>query len=359
MLSVIRRHLNPATGIAFLALILAMTGGAFAATNGGSHPTLTASAAKAKSGSRGKTGARGPAGPAGKTGATGAAGAPGATGPAGPQGAKGETGTPGAPGTSGEVKIEPALASECLESGVGTKFSDALGNGVVCNGAEGFRGEKGEPGTNGTNGTNGVNGKSVVSKMFKGGNEPQSPVKEPCETAGGSEFEVEGSGKPTFACNGKGGSGGGEGLPKTLPAEKSETGTFVVTGQVPAGELNGPSTAISFPIPLAKAIGASAVTEGVHAVGAAGNKTTCPGSVEDPTAEPGNLCIYRGTIEEEPAETETLTISNGSIVPPGGKLLEDEGTGTTGAVVHARYEGPNAGTVAIQGSWAVTAPAEK
>ena len=94
MLSALRKrvHFGPATAIAFLALVFAITGGAFAATggNGGgsSHATLIASAAKAKS--KVKVGPRGPAGPAGKNGANGANGA---AGPQGPQGPKGENGT--------------------------------------------------------------------------------------------------------------------------------------------------------------------------------------------------------------------------------------------------------------------------
>jgi hypothetical protein len=105
----VRKHLNPTTFIAFLALVFALTGGAFAATgsggNGsggnGSHATLTASAAKAKPAPKGKAGPRGPAGAKGATGATGATGPAGATGPGGPAGAKGENGAAGATGATG------------------------------------------------------------------------------------------------------------------------------------------------------------------------------------------------------------------------------------------------------------------
>ncbi len=99
----IRKHLTPSTAIAFLALVFALTGGAFAATShGGGSPRATAIVAKAKP--RVKPGPRGPAGPKGATGATGAAGAagpPGTTGPGGPAGAKGENGAVGAAGTAG------------------------------------------------------------------------------------------------------------------------------------------------------------------------------------------------------------------------------------------------------------------
>lgn len=106
MLQRLRKHLTPSVFIALIALVFALTGGAFAATGGGSssHATLTASAAKSKAKSKTKAGARGPAGPAGKNGTNGANGAAGAQGPAGPQGAaggKGETGSPGTDGTDG------------------------------------------------------------------------------------------------------------------------------------------------------------------------------------------------------------------------------------------------------------------
>jgi hypothetical protein len=39
MFQAIRKHLNPATVIAFMALVFALTGGAFAASNGGSSIT--------------------------------------------------------------------------------------------------------------------------------------------------------------------------------------------------------------------------------------------------------------------------------------------------------------------------------
>jgi Collagen triple helix repeat (20 copies) len=115
MFSALRKHISPTTVVAFLALVFAMTGGAFAASSGsggGSSPgarasasvTPTATAAKSKAKPKTKAGPRGPAGPAGKNGATGATGpvgAAGSQGPAGAAGAKGETGAPGAAGVAG------------------------------------------------------------------------------------------------------------------------------------------------------------------------------------------------------------------------------------------------------------------
>jgi hypothetical protein len=98
----IRKHLTPSTAIALLALVFALTGGAFAATSHGGGSSQAAVAAKVKP--KAKPGPRGPAGPkgaTGATGATGAAGATGATGPAGTAGAKGENGAAGTAGAAG------------------------------------------------------------------------------------------------------------------------------------------------------------------------------------------------------------------------------------------------------------------
>ncbi len=108
MFSAIRKHLSYANLAATLALVFALTGGAFAATGGGSNPshaTLTASAAKAKAKTkavpRGPAGPKGATGPAGATGATGATGPGGAAGPAGPTGPAGDTGPAGGAGPTG------------------------------------------------------------------------------------------------------------------------------------------------------------------------------------------------------------------------------------------------------------------
>jgi hypothetical protein len=136
MFSRIRKHINSATVLAFVALIFAMTGGAFA-VSGGSGAKLTASGAwgsnsatAAKSKAKPKTKA-GPRGPAGKNGTNGTSGAPGATGPAGPagpagagtqgekgiQGEKGVQGETGAPGTNGTTGYTATLPSGATETG--------------------------------------------------------------------------------------------------------------------------------------------------------------------------------------------------------------------------------------------------
>jgi hypothetical protein len=73
--------------VAVIALVFAMFGGAYAASNTGGKATASAKA---------KKGPRGPKGPAGPAGATGPAG------PAGPQGPKGDTGPQGEKGAQGD-----------------------------------------------------------------------------------------------------------------------------------------------------------------------------------------------------------------------------------------------------------------
>lgn len=140
MFQKVRKHLTPSTAIAFLALVFALTGGAFAATGhgGGSGSKATAStalatAAKSKAKSKTKAGPRGPAGPKGATGATGPAGATGlagATGPAGPTGPAG-TGTPGTQGPQGPQgekgeKGEQGIQGEPGEPAQGGGYPETL-----------------------------------------------------------------------------------------------------------------------------------------------------------------------------------------------------------------------------------------
>jgi hypothetical protein len=103
MLRRIHAHLTPSTAIALLALVFALTGGAFAATGGSSSGpgAVHAVAAKSKAKAKAKPGPRGPAGPAGKTGPAGAAGAQGPAGSQGPSGAQGPQGPAGATGATG------------------------------------------------------------------------------------------------------------------------------------------------------------------------------------------------------------------------------------------------------------------
>ena len=145
MFQAIRRHVNATSVVAFIALVFALTGGAFAASgHGGSPAVATATAAKSKAKPKAKAGPRGPAGPAGKNGAQGPAGPTGpagATGPQGSAGAKGETGaqgTPGTPGVAGTSVTSTSIAASpsnanCKEGG--GEFKAGAGTTYACNGS--------------------------------------------------------------------------------------------------------------------------------------------------------------------------------------------------------------------------------
>jgi hypothetical protein len=134
----VRKHLTPSTAIAFLALVFALTGGAFAASSHGGGAGVKASAAvapaaiavEAKARVKAKAGPRGPAGPRGATGAAGPAGAQGAAGAQGPAGARGEAGSQGPEGKQGE----PGVKGE--QGAPGTiGFTETLPSGKTLKGA--------------------------------------------------------------------------------------------------------------------------------------------------------------------------------------------------------------------------------
>ncbi len=142
MFSAMRRrlHLNPATVIAGLALVFAMTGGAYAAKKYLITSTKQISPSVLKS-------LQGKAGAAGAPGAAGAQGAQGPAGPAGPGGAKGENGSSGKDGKQGATGPEgkPGKDGKSVEViPVHTGQTECAGNGgaivepeavEVCNGS--------------------------------------------------------------------------------------------------------------------------------------------------------------------------------------------------------------------------------
>jgi hypothetical protein len=304
MLSKIRKHLNPTTALAFIALIFAMTGGAFAMNGGGLPAKLTASAgsgtggnpsstmAKSKSKPKAKAGPRGPAGPAGKNGTNGAQGPAGGVGPQGPAGSAGAKGEPGAAGA---------------------------------------------PGANGT---------SVTSKAVKAG-EPA------CDKEGGAEFTA--GSTTTFACNGSPWVAGG------LPKGASERGTWTVSGYYKLGDYMAVS--MSFPVPLANAL----EEEQVHfiALGEGAGETPgkeaaaivskeCTGTYAEPGAASGQLCVFESLPGElagagELARPPAISINNPETRTPG--------AGVSGAYVlgTATFTSPaTEGAVVETGDWVVT-----
>jgi hypothetical protein len=117
MLSRIRKRLTYTNVALTLALVFAMSGGAYAASKYviTSTKQIKPSVLKqlqGKAGAQGPVGAQGPAGPAGATGLAGAAGVKGETGTTGPEGPPGKNGENGKNGTTGFTKVLPKGETE-------------------------------------------------------------------------------------------------------------------------------------------------------------------------------------------------------------------------------------------------------
>ncbi len=206
------------------------------------------------------------------------AGKPGAPGQQGPAGAKGDTGA---------------------------------------SGPQGNPGADGNAGGTGNEGKAGANGKSVtVSGITAGGSK--------CEGRAGAEVKQEGASSGTAVCEGSPWTAGG-----TLPAGKSETGTWVINA--PTSFV--PIVPISFTFPVTGPVAL------VFVKAAGDHETECPGTAEDAQAAPGFLCVYA----DELSPLTNVENVSGVERPSGFYLLmfPEEGNTVTASGV---------------GTWAVTAP---
>jgi hypothetical protein len=288
MFSLLRNRFGIPGVIAVVALVFAMLGGAYAANNSGGR--------KATASAKGKPG---PRGPRGKQGATGPQGPAGSQGPAGPAGANGKDGAAGANGKDG------------------------------------------------TPGKDGKNGKSVEVEEIE-------LEEAECGGLGGALVKQEGATEGVEVCNGSPWTVGG-----TLPVGATETGTWVVAK---AGVAVNAS--ISFTIPLEEALEDTKV----HYINPAGEEvrlegeeieegvfeneelvfstsTVCLGSVANPTAVSGNLCVYAKDSNNPQANSEDI------FDPDSGFQGEPHkgGAGVSGAIFRLGFE-----TFKGSGTWAVT-----
>ena len=201
------------------------------------------------------------------------------------------------------------------------------------NGASGPKGDTGAAGTNGTNGTNGSNGapgKSVtLTTEPKGAN---------C-AEGGTKVEVEGNAaSKKFVCNGSPWTAGG-----TLPPGATETGIW--SADTPAAvKFTQVPAPISFAIPVSAPGKAFFLTaaEIVEEKGK-GFEEGCTGTIKEPTAPKGVLCIY--------ASEELVNVKP----EPPISFAEDFGYQRTGTLLRLFPEEEGEPLLGI-GSWAVTAP---
>jgi hypothetical protein len=205
-------------------------------------------------------------------------------------------------------------------------------------GAAGPAGTNGINGKDGANGTNGSNGTSATTESFSG-------EAHGCQEGG---VIVKSASPEAVVCNGKKGT---TGFTETLPAGKSEEGNWSLTGTATAGLFGGGVYgAISFNVPL----GASLPEGKVHFIEAPTfNEVTgefefptppagCEGTVKEPEAESGNLCIF-ATIEEG------ITAGYGAF---SAESFEPEAAGKSGAVIVAHAA--EGAAISTFGDWVVT-----
>jgi hypothetical protein len=292
MFSRIRSRLTYANIMVTVALVFAMSGGAYAVTSSGGEPSrLSATKASGKKTAIGRRGPRGPAGPRGADGLVGPQGAQGAVGKEGPAGKEGTAGRDGAPGegVSASEFAGAKAGSQCVEGG--SEFKVAGKTTYACDGLIGEEGKEGAAGKEG------------------------SPWTDKGE----------------------------------LPSKASEKGTWSISGTaVTLPQYVGLFDSISFTVPLKAAISGAHV----HFINSNGEENTepakslktgeCAGTFTAPEAAPGNLCVFAGV------ESNLL---GGLLWEPGGST----GAGTTGAVIETLSTGQTAGvTMYAQGTWAVT-----
>jgi len=299
MFSRIHRRFGMAgLAISILALVVALAGGAYAASGGLTNHQKKEVKKIAKKF-------------AGKRGPKGAPGAPGVTGPVGPQGPAGPKGDQGLKGDKGDI------------------------------GPQGIPGEDGE---------NGINGKSVTLASEPAGAE--------C-AAGGTKVEVEGlPASKKFVCNGKEGEKGEQGeegspwVAGTAPHRVILKGTWAIPYYNAAAAGDEIPAAITTGVPIVGqnifwvARGAGIDNGGNEALAA----ELCPGTAEAPTVDKtvaeadgiGAGCIY----------AQSLT----NLSPPEAFNGLAWTLGESGGGVVGLFKSTAAGAAHGYGSWAIFTP---
>jgi hypothetical protein len=363
MFSRIRKRLTFANIVMTLALVFAMSGGAYAAgkyliTSTKQISPKVLKALKGKAGPAGtngtngvnaKDGAQGPVGAVGAVGPKGDTGGIGATGPAGPKGATGTTGPAGTNGTSvtsAAITANPANAN-CKEGG--SEFTAASAKTFACNGANGAPGATGPTGPQGPLQTGATETGQWAAYMTAAAafNYTSAVVSFtlPLQAALNEEHvHFMRAGVTNATGTGKLTSGS-----EIVTGVVTSSGTFTVNSpifdtttpaNIPAGTRIRKVLSSGTELELTQEATSSAASDSLRA----GNPAGCPttGSVENPEAEPGNLCIY--------TKTENKMVLSNLLDQETGVSEAAGRTGTT-MVLAATSTGTveNAG-----GTWAVT-----
>lgn len=194
--------------------------------------------------------------------------------------------------------------------------------------AKKFAGKQGPQGAQGPTGPTGPKGDpGAAGSAGKNGESVKLGEAENC-VEGGVSLKV--GAESQEVCNGEKGS-----MAETLPSGETEKGLWSFN----AKEVGGSFVTITFQMPVNPA-------PTPHWIGPGDSATTeCPGTVQEPKAKAGNLCIYGQTVENAgvglnhaPEVGDNYTVN-----PQLGKVLEF-------ANIPSETEGYG------WGSWAVTAP---
>jgi hypothetical protein len=201
-------------------------------------------------------------------------------------------------------------------------------------GANGAKGDRGEPGNNGT---------SVTGVDATAGECPNGGVK---YTSASGDNAV---------CNGEDGE---TGFTETLPAGKTETGTWAVAGTYASTvHVYAP---LSFSIPLSE-VDAEEISEEpepfvfphIHVLAVGVDETTeCPGTALDPQAVAGNICVYTTQASGYFPNVRFVVTPEEAVQG----TLSHLGVSTSGAIVLGISQSGGAAALEGVGAWAVTAP---
>jgi Collagen triple helix repeat (20 copies) len=215
----------------------------------------------------------------------------------------------------------------------GGAYAATTGGGKATVSAKAKKGPRGPKGATGATGATGAQGPAGP----KGDTGPKGDV--------GARGDTGAPGAPGApGKNGTNGTNGTTGFTDTLPAGKTETGTFADSEHnIDGGGVNEILIPISFSIPLPASSEEVVFLNQTETEAEAGTGG-CTGTAIEPTAPPGVLCIY--TLEE--AKTKITS-------KPGFVFGGSPGYQKPGALMRFFIEESPA-SLYINGTWAVTSP---
>jgi hypothetical protein len=350
MFSRIRRRMTYANIAMTLALVFAMSGGAYAAGKYliTSTKQIKPSVLASLKGAKGANGAQGPAGPAGPAGPEGKVGAPGAPGKEGAGGANGSDGQNGAAGESVKSAVVPQGNKSCAEGG--SKFTVGGKETFACNGKEGPVGPTGPQGPLQPGKTESgqwavaqfVAGETSLERVAVGLSFP-IPLASPLDS---EHVHYMPRGVEPAAGTGDLTSGSAEVTNVTTTSSgKFAVGSTISGAGIPAGST---ITAIGESTPTLT-LSKAAETSGTGVSLTAGPPAGCGGSVAKPEAASGNLCVFTNIAADYASGLLNLEFGIENVEVGGG------GAGTAGAVMFSPTSVTYAkGTVFADGDWVVT-----